>query len=427
MGWFSNLLSATSNFVSKAASAATSVAQSTWAAIKRTAAKVVTWVANHGESTVAKAKDLWKAARPYVAHATTWLHKAGMAHPLIKKVAVLIDGLLALEKSPVLQWLDKAVTWIVEQAKRLNAAMEEGAQVELNDAERAHAEQYQQSFRDAQGSFSGEQAYSISVVAMINDLVLAQHNINALVKSGEVVDVDHFLRLRATQKLLKEANIRFAKLNEEALVSADDIFLVRVAADLLAPAPTLSETDAQTLDQLLQRRYNCGLLPFAFEELLPAWHMRNEVLNEQWKVLSKQVAQKQVLLRRLESDLSVSIDGRLSDEEQAMLNDLRKSLPLDRKAFETISAEKLALSHYLHAAEGFLQVLEKSAEELEATGMGYLIGTGQQVGELIIQGAEQGKRWEQFSTEEQDLIIDFANIFEEECLQRVQRLVEVSA
>jgi len=59
--------------------------------------------------------------------------------------------------------------------------------------------------------------------------------------------------------------------------------------------------------------------------------------------------------------------------------------------------------------------------------MGYLTDAGQQVGELIIQGAEQGKQWNEFTPRQQELIIDFANIFEDECLERVQRLVEVAA
>ncbi|MGB5905865.1 MAG: hypothetical protein WBG87_00385 [Stenotrophomonas maltophilia] len=427
MGWFTNAVAATARFVRTAAQTVASAAQKTWEVVKKTAVKVVTLVAKDGEKTVAKAKDLWKTARPYVKQATALLHKAGASHPLIKNVALAVDALLALEKSPVLHWIDKAVSWTIELAKRMNVAMEQGGKVELDAAERAQAEQYQQKFRDAAGSFSGEQAHAVSVVAMVNDLVLAQDKVNALVETGEVVDVDHFLRLRATQKLLKEANARFATVDAESRIDADDIFLVRVASDLLNADPSLSSEDAQALDDLLQRRHGRGLLPFAFEEMLPAWHMRNEALEAQWQVQSKAVTQKQVLLRRLETDLSLSADGRLSDEEQAMMDDLRESVPRERDAFVALGAEKLALAHYLHAAEGFLQVLEKTAEELEAAGMGYLVDAGQRVGELIIQGAEQGKGWEQFTAEEQELIIDFANIFEEECLERVQRLVEVTA
>ncbi|MEN5287378.1 hypothetical protein ABE494_15700 [Stenotrophomonas lactitubi] len=425
MGWFTNAVAATTRFVSTAAQKVASAAQKTWEVVKKTAVKVVTLVATDGEKTVAKAKDLWKTARPYVKQATAWLRTVA-PHPLIKNVALAIDTLLALENSPVLHWIDKAVTWTIELAKRLNAAMEKGVQVELDAAERAQAEQYQQKFRDAAGSFSGEQAHAVSVVAMVNDLVLAQDRINALVETGEVADVDHFLRLRATQKLLKEANARLAAATESR-IDTDDIFLVRVASDLLNADPSLSSEDAQALDDLLQRRHGRGLLPFAFEEMLPAWHMRNQALEAQWEAMNDTLPARQVKLRRLEAELSISADGRLDEADQAELDVLRLSVPLEQKAFDDLADEKLALSQYLHAAEGFLQVLERPAEELEAAGMGYLIDAGQQVGELIIQGAEQGKQWNEFTPRQQELIIDFANIFEDECLERVQRLVEVAA
>lgn len=425
MGWFTNAVAATARFVSSAAQKVASAAQKTWEVVKKTAVKVVTLVATDGEKTVAKAKDLWKTARPYVKQATAWL-RTGAPHPLIKNVALAIDALLALENSPVLHWIDKAVSWTIELAKRLNAAMEQGVQVELDAAERAQAEHYQQKFRDAAGSFSGEQAHAVSVVAMVNDLVLAQDRINALVETGEVADVDHFLRLRATQKLLKEANARLAAATESR-IDTDDIFLVRVASDLLNADPSLSSEDAQALDDLLQRRHGRGLLPFAFEEMLPAWHMRNQALEAQWEAMNDTLPARQVKLRRLEAELSISADGRLDEADQAELDVLRLSVPLEQKAFDDLADEKLALSQYLHAAEGFLQVLERPAEELEAAGMGYLIDAGQQVGELIIQGAEQGKQWNEFTPRQQELIIDFANIFEDECLERVQRLVEVAA
>ncbi|PWQ86423.1 hypothetical protein DKY64_08460 [Stenotrophomonas maltophilia] len=427
MGWFTNAVAATARFVSTAAQTVASAAQKTWEVVKKTAVKVVTLVAKDGEKTVAKAKDLWKTARPYVKQATALLHEAGASHPLIKNVALAVDALLALEKSPVLHWIDKAVSWTIELAKRMNAAMEQGVQVELDAAERVQAEQYQQKFRDVAGSFSGEQAHAVSVVAMVNDLVLAQDKVNALVETGEVVDVDHFLRLRATQKLLKEANARFATVDAESRIDADDMFLVRVASDLLNADPSLSSEDAQALDDLLQRRHGRGLLPFAFEEMLPAWHMRNQALEAQWEEMNDTLPARQVKLRRLEAELSISADGRLDEAEQAELDILRLSVPLEQKAFDDLAEEKLALSQYLHAAEGFLQVLERPAEELEAAGMGYLIDAGQQVGELIIQGAEQGRQWNEFTPRQQELIIDFANIFEDECLERVQRLVEVAA
>lgn len=427
MGLLSRMVSSTAAFISAAKDATVSAAQAAWGTLKKTAAKVVTWVAVHGESTVAKAKDLWRAAKPFVEKATAGLHAAGAAYPLLGKIADALDALLALEKSPVLKWVDQAVTWTIALAKHLNDAMLSDSNVELTEEERAKAESFQESFRDATGSFSGTQAEAMSVAAMVNDLVLAQDRIARLVRGGEVVDVDHFLRLRAAQKLVSEATQRYAGTGQAMDVSPDDMFLVRVAGDLLKADPELSSESVQRLDTLLTERHGRGLLPYAFEELLPAWKMRLDQLEERWKAMNHSIARGQILLRRLEFDKSIATDGRLTDEEQVQLEELQANLPCDRLAFVELGAEKLALAHHLHAAEGFMQVLEKSAEELDAAGMGYMRESGEEVGKLIIQGAEQGKPWDQFSPEEQALIIDFANIFEQACSERVQRLVKVAA
>ena len=46
---------------------------------------------------------------------------------------------------------------------------------------------------------------------------------------------------------------------------------------------------------------------------------------------------------------------------------------------------------------------------------------------IIIECAQFGKRWEELNTEQQSLIIDFANIFEKASRARASKLVEVAA
>jgi hypothetical protein len=77
------------------------------------------------------------------------------------------------------------------------------------------------------------------------------------------------------------------------------------------------------------------------------------------------------------------------------------------------------------ASEGFLQILEKEVEELEAEGKGYLVAEGLRVGMIIIDCAQRGKSWEELLPEEQELIIAFSNIFEEANRERVAQLEEV--
>ena len=82
--------------------------------------------------------------------------------------------------------------------------------------------------------------------------------------------------------------------------------------------------------------------------------------------------------------------------------------------------------NYIYAAEGLLQTIEKSPEELEAEDKGYLIDDSSVIGKLIIDCAQYGKKWEKLTEEEQSLISDYSNIFEESCKQRTKELLEVS-
>lgn len=70
-------------------------------------------------------------------------------------------------------------------------------------------------------------------------------------------------------------------------------------------------------------------------------------------------------------------------------------------------------------------MLEKEPEEF--ADQEYLMEDSSTVGMIIIECAQFGKRWEELNTEQQSLIIDFANIFEKASRARASNLVEVAA
>ena len=112
-----------------------------------------------------------------------------------------------------------------------------------------------------------------------------------------------------------------------------------------------------------------------------------------------------------------------------MLDDLRMLLPRDETRLEALGNETRAKRNYVFAAEGFLQLLEKSEEQLVADDQEYLIDHGGKVGEILVRCAQHGEKWESLSAEEQSLIVSFANIFEADCKKRTDafRVVEVAA
>ena len=78
--------------------------------------------------------------------------------------------------------------------------------------------------------------------------------------------------------------------------------------------------------------------------------------------------------------------------------------------------------HYISATEGFLQLLEKTPEQLHADDQEYLLTQGQEVGKLLIECAQNGTRWDKLSDQQQSLIADFANVFREDSIKRGEEL-----
>ncbi|WP_169929020.1 hypothetical protein [Macromonas bipunctata] len=108
-----------------------------------------------------------------------------------------------------------------------------------------------------------------------------------------------------------------------------------------------------------------------------------------------------------------------------LLTDLDVNVPAMKADLNALGKRTREMRNYVYAAEGFIQVLEKTAEELEAEDRSYLAEDGGRVGMIIIDCAQHGKPWEDLSEEEKDLIIDYANIFEEASQQRTSQLLQL--
>ena len=79
------------------------------------------------------------------------------------------------------------------------------------------------------------------------------------------------------------------------------------------------------------------------------------------------------------------------------------------------------------ATEGFLQLLEKTPEQIEAEDRSYLLKEGEAVGELLIQCAQNDTPYSALEPDQQVLLTDYANIFKKEAENRTKTLLEVTA
>jgi hypothetical protein len=208
-------------------------------------------------------------------------------------------------------------------------------------------------------------------------------------------------------------------------ISADDIFLVRIASDLIKNNPELSKNAALRLDRILTELHGKKLLPFVFEEMIASWAKRAEVLDTQWKeeniVLSKDKTLYKLLLD------AKKIQSELSTEEMAQLELLTNELPKQKEALTSLATRQHDIERYVGAAEGLLQVLEKSPEQIEAEDRVYLLEESAHIGRLLIDCAQNDKPYCELGPEDQDLLTDYANIFTAESKNRMKGLLEVTA
>ena len=430
MGFFSSLGKAISGAARAVGSAAksvasgvASVASKAWEKTKEVAATACNWMAEKAEAFVGNVKKVWESVRPFIdshvrpmvqvaAKVAPWLWLKGALTALDKGLAYIA----AFDRSPLAKKIDEAIRWAINAAKNLKETWFKNRQ------EVAEAEERKKAFEEAATQMPPEEAKSVQLAEMINDFVLVKTAIKGIFEKNEIRNFEHYLRLRATQKLLKYAEQTLNTATDIEQISEDDIFLLKAGAGLLASNPQLSDAEAIRLDGIISKRYRRKLIPFVFEEMVMAWSQNLIELEKQLKTETSTLSKNTVLLRRLEMAKKISD---ISVEEETVLKQLKAETIEGKTLVDELSAKTREKKNYVYAAEGFLQTLEKSQEELIAEGRDYLAEEGGQVGMIIIDCAQHGRKWDTLSEEEQMLIIDYANIFKEESEMRVQQLVEV--
>lgn len=82
------------------------------------------------------------------------------------------------------------------------------------------------------------------------------------------------------------------------------------------------------------------------------------------------------------------------------------------------------MKSYVYAAEGFIQILEKDDGMLQAEDKDYLIDDSAEIAGIIMKVAQNNIDWDSLTEDEQNLITDYANIFEAEGKARAEHLAK---
>ncbi|WP_449431087.1 hypothetical protein [Pseudomonas putida] len=406
MGFWSRLKSIASNVINK---------------VKEKAVAAVNWMADKAETFVGDVKKLWKTVKPYISQARVALHV--LAHcspwPIVTILALGLEkflGFLAnIDNHPFMEKLQQAIDWVIKAAREIREKV-------LNDIEITEAEARARTFKEAADRVPATELAAVRVAELINAYLLTKAKILRVVDNEQFKDFNHYLRVRAAQKLLKFYEKRMTSIERLSEVDSDMVALMDISTSLLEENPILTIEQAEILNELTTLHFGKPVLPFVFEEMTLAWNMELQRLEDQWQQLNQSLSRNKVLAKRM---AMASRSEALTPEEQVVLNDLERNMGRDSKRLDNMDVSIREKRAYVYASEGFLQLLEKDEQQLIDDGQEYLADRSEEVGALIARCAQQDVKWVDLSEDEQALLIDFGNIFEDDCRTRTEAFKEV--
>lgn len=417
MGWFSSLVSGVASVVSTVVKASSTLVKKG----KEMAAKAIGWLADEAETFVGDVQKVWRTVQPYISKTRAALLVAAKVAPWpwAKALAAGLERALAfvenLDKHPIAENLQKAVDWVIRMAREIKTKI-------LDDLEIKTAERNAQDIAEAMSMVPEEERKALKASELVNNYLLVKTKVARAVNQNTVTDFEHYLRIRAAQKLLAGYDQIMDNLQSIDNVDPDLFFIIEVSAGLISEQPDLSESQTERLDLLTIKLFGKPLVPFVFEEMIIAWALDVDAIEQQWAVLNKELAKDKVMRRRLE--LSQDIEP-LTAEEQVYLTNLVISTDKDSQTLQSLDVAAREKRNYVYASEGFLQLLEKDEATLVEEDREYLAEEGAEVGKLLIECAQNGRAWTSLTPQERLLITDFANIFKADCKARGAAFKEV--
>jgi hypothetical protein len=409
---------------------------------KDIAGQALGWMATKAEKFVGNIKSVWKTAKPFVSMVRKGLDMAAeyiLLTPFpwiggaLKLISLGLGALTAFEKSPIAKAVDKAIQWSIKLAQKWHTPST-GIQEKERPTENAIAEdevdtarQHQETFRAAaqEPTLSDDERRLLEVASVINDFELAKADVERAMNATPV-DFEHYLRIRATNKLLKLSEAKFKSAKDICDLTSDDLFLVQIASDLVKGTPELSENSSDRLNNILEEQYKKKLLPFVFEELIASWAVRaNELETKKWPSANQNHVRNSMLLTRLK--IAKDLQHELSPEEAEELNRLEIDVPKLEIELNEIATSQHDIERYTGAAEGLLQLLEKTEDEIRSEGHAYLIDEGAQVGHILMDFANNNTPFANLSEDQKELIVDYSNIFQVAAKERMKQVLEITA
>lgn len=410
------------------------------------AKKVVSFVAENGEKIVENVKKTWKTVKNVVRGVAVAAKAAAPilsfipgVGPALSAVAMTVgtaaskiaDGMSKVEQICVKYNVEGKIKAAIEVAKKLNTIFKEQDQQAVIEADQQVLEERLEEIQNDQKELNqaydeieaGHEKDAIRYAMIVNEYALLESKINEVLLKDNLKDFEHLLRLRAVQKMLKSAQKSIAQVKDVKDLQEDDLFLLQIGNQLLEADPQLSDAEADRLDALIKKRYTGkSLLPFVFEEMISTWVVRYENLEAAWKRMNNEQAAIKRQITELKTKMMIE---ELSPAEQEQLANLENDFKISAHQLKQKEVESRSMKTYVNASEGFLQILEKDYEEIEAEGREYLLDDVAEIGQLIMDCAESNKPLSELDADQFSLINDYANIFAQDAKERADELNKI--
>lgn len=395
------------------------------------AGKALSWIAETGEKVIRAVREIWLNVKPYLEKISNFIleHADKIPHPKLKAIALLIGGgikaLLALENSPVL----KKTVYILEKfvlpmVGKLGTTLTTWAEIE-------QGKEHQKLFKKATEMLSNdEEKRGMLFAQIVNQFVVLNSETAMRIKENKVDDLEHYLQLRASHKVLQHISEKLTKGKSIEDITADDHFILEVTEKILGEE-SLTVYEAKHFETVVEERFGKELMAIVFEEMVIQWaeDLRQDINNK--KTSFDRWNEKNTLKEQLEGKENFGVT--LSPEERSSLKDLVVEVKSLKSKLDAVKKTIGHRQYYIEAAEGLLLTFEgknNNHAELESeVGKDFIaaiLGQVEKVAAIIIQCMQNERPWESLEEDEKSLIIDFSNIFRKASVARTKKLVEVA-
>jgi len=408
-------------FVGAALAVATSMVSAATSIYQGAKALVVgglTIIADRGQEFVDSVKRGWRKIRPHIENVVDPLIKAvkllTIPFPKIYHAVNLADRVvtaaLVFAGTRLAHAVEAAIRWTIDLTKHI-------VDKYLRPESWHEAERHRKSFQEAADipDLPDDDRQATRVAAMVLELGLARAKAEKAFRDNSIANFDHYLRLRASAKLLEMAERKIGALNSIEFVSKDDLLIVHLCHELVEERPDVTPEELLELDRIVEERLGQKLLPFVFEELLITWNDKIDDLGRAWHAADDMRIANKTAYNKLRTQRRWGLTG----VQAAEMQEREARMPELEQAMQDALDRKLEMEKYVHSAEGFLQFLEQPGDGMMDEDREEL---APRVAQIIVDCAQNGRAWSDLPGDDQQLIERFALMYQRSFEDRMMRV-----